>query len=75
MELLTKFARLIGWKTCYWIGYQYPVDGGLFAGDLSMTVRPWVTRENISEIRSEIQSINKTSCVPNITFIQRIGLK
>jgi hypothetical protein len=50
MRLLTKFAYLIGWKTCYWVGYQYPVKSGLYVGDMSVTVRPWITRENMGDM-------------------------
>lgn len=74
MRILTKLADLIGWKTCYWIGYQYPVSGGLFSGDLSMTVRPWITRENMGEVRDEVKFVTGAPCCPNITFVTRIRL-
>lgn len=67
-----RIAKRLGITTCYWVGYTYTVPGGYCSGDLSITVRPWLTRETMGDVRAEIMRATDAEAPPVITFIHRI---
>ena len=55
MTMFERLAKLLGWKTEYHVSYISPNNGaGYMAGDLTLTVRPWLTCDNMKEARKVV---------------------
>ena len=73
MRVIESIAKSLGWTTTYWIGYQHSAHNGYVIGDMSMTVKPWITRQNMQLVREEVKRASGSEVVPSITFIRRIA--
>ena len=67
-------AKWIGWRTSYHICCTYPAaNGGMAIMDMTITVKPWITRQSMDEVRAFLHKEAGSKSIPSITSITRIG--
>lgn len=59
--MINRLAHWLGWKTLYHVAWTEPIKAGkegFRSGDMTLTVRPWITNDNFKEAREVVAADN-----------------
>jgi hypothetical protein len=56
--MLERLAHWIGWTTLYHVAWTEPMAAGFRSGDMTITVRPWITSDNWKTARGVVAADN-----------------
>lgn len=51
-------ACRLGWTTLYHVAWTEPMSAGFRIGSMTVTVRPWITRESFNAVRDCVAADN-----------------
>lgn len=57
-KILIKLAHMAGYSTFYHVAYSGRVDGGLMVGHMTLTVQPWICKENYLAAMDEVARVS-----------------
>jgi hypothetical protein len=59
--MIEKLANFFGWTTTYHVSYLIPSPSCSVYGDMTLTVRPWITADTWKVARGVVAEDNKVT--------------